>query len=137
MPDGLLEIWQADAGGHYNHPADPRGGEPTAAFTGFGRIHTDPDGNFGLETIKPGSVPDAHGQPQAPHLLVSVFARGLLTRLVTRVYFEDEPTNAVDPILARVSPERRSTLIATFRSKGHYRIDLSLQGPRETVFFDI
>ena len=137
VPDGLLEIWHADANGGYNHPADPCCGQPMAAFTGFGRVHTDSSGTFGFETIKPGSVPDAHGQAQAPHVLVSVFARGLLSRLVTRVYFEDEPTNVRDPVLACVSPERRSTLIAICRSRGHYRIDLALQGPRETVFFDV
>ena len=137
VPDGLLEIWQADATGGYNHPDDPCRGEPMAAFTGFGRVHTDSSGTFGFETIKPGSVPDAHGQTQAPHVLVSVFARGLLSRLVTRVYFEDEPTNVRDPVLACVSPERRSTLIAARRSRGHYRIDLTLQGPGETVFFDV
>ena len=82
-------------------------------------------------------VPGPEGQAQAPHLVIGLFARGLLTRLVTRIYFEDEPSNAPDPILACVAPDRRSTLIAPRRAAGRYRFDIVLQGPHETVFFDV
>ncbi len=137
VPDALVEIWQANAAGHCNHPEDPRTHGPDPTFDDFGRVHTDADGRFALETIKPGLVPGPEGQPQAPHLLVGLFARGLLTRLVTRIYFEDEPSNADDAILACVAPDRRSTLIAPRRAAGCYRFEIVLQGPHETVFFDV
>ena len=107
------------------------------AFDGFGRVHTDDAGGFSLETIKPGSAPGPGDRPQAPHLLVGLFARGLLTRLVTRIYFEDEPANRDDPILAEVAPDRRPTLIAARRGDGRYAHTITLQGPNETVFFDV
>ena len=91
VPDALLEIWQANAAGRCNHPEDPRTNGRDPAFDGFGRVHTDARGGFHVETIKPGSVPGPRGRPQAPHLMVGLFARGLLTRLVTRIYFDDEP----------------------------------------------
>ena len=137
LPDALIEIWQANAAGHCNHPDDSRTHEPDSTFDGFGRVHAGADGRFTLETIKPGIVPGPGGQPQAPHLVVGLFARGLLTRLVTRIYFEDEPLNAQDPILACVAPDRRSTLIASRPVEGRYRFEIVLQGPRETVFFDV
>ena len=136
VPDALLEIWQADAAGRCNHPEDPRCDGPEPSFAGFGRVHTDPAGCFSIETIKPGRVPGP-GRLQAPHLLVGLFARGLLARLITRIYFDDEPSNAGDPILACVPPDRRSTLVATSRGDGGYRFDIALQGPDETVFFDV
>ena len=137
VADALIEIWQADAAGSCNHPNDVRttGREP--GFDGFGRVHTDPAGGFCLETIKPGPVPGPAGRPQAPHLLVGLFARGLLTRLVTRIYFGDEPANANDPILAAVAPDRRATLVAAHRGDGSYSHTITLQGPNETVFFDV
>ena len=137
VPDALVEIWQANAAGHCNHPEDTRTHGPDSTFDGFGRVHTDADGHFTIDTIKPGRVPGPEGQPQAPHLVIGLFARGLLTRLVTRIYFEDEPSNAQDPILACVAPDRRSTLIAPCSAAGHYRFDIVLQGPHETVFFDV
>jgi protocatechuate 3,4-dioxygenase alpha subunit len=137
VPDALVEIWQANAAGHCNHPDDSRTCGPDSTFDGFGRVHTDGDGRFAVDTVKPGIVPGPQGQPQAPHLLVGIFARGLLTRLVTRIYFEDEPGNAQDPILAYVAPERRATLIASRHAEGHYRFAIVLQGPHETVFFDV
>ena len=91
---------------------------------------------FAIETVKPGRVPGP-GRLQAPHLLVGLFARGLLTRLVTRIYFDDEPSNAGDPILARVPPDRRPTLVAASQGGRAYRFDVALQGPDETVFFDV
>jgi protocatechuate 3,4-dioxygenase alpha subunit len=137
VPDALVEIWQANAEGHCNHPDDSRHAGPDATFGGFGRIHAAADGSFTLKTIKPGPVPGPDGVLQAPHLVVGLFARGLLTRLVTRIYFDDEPTNAKDPILTRVPADRWTTLIAERGATGTYRFDIVLQGPRETVFFDV
>ena len=142
VPDALIEIWQADADGHCNHPdarAHPGGPAPGAdpAVNGFGRVHTDGAGGFSLKTIKPGSVPGPDGRPQAPHLLVGLFARGLLTRLVTRIYFADEPANGDDPILAAAPTDRRATLIAAHLGKGRYTHTITLQGADETVFFDV
>jgi protocatechuate 3,4-dioxygenase alpha subunit len=137
VPDALIEIWQANSFGRYDHPEDP-GTRPTdAAFDGFGRVATNADGWFIFETIKPGPVPGPGGRAQAPHVLVGVLARGLLTRLVTRAYFDDEETNAADPVLARVPAERRGTLIARSAGPGRYRFDIVLQGENETVFFDL
>jgi protocatechuate 3,4-dioxygenase, alpha subunit len=137
VPEGLVEVWQANASGSCNHPEDPHSQGPDRTFDGFGRVHTDVDGRFAIETIKPGSVPGPEGQPQAPHLVVGVFGRGLLTRLVTRIYFDDESATADDPILAFVPADRRSTLIARRGAPGTYQFDIVLQGPAETVFFDV
>jgi protocatechuate 3,4-dioxygenase alpha subunit len=141
VSDAMIETWQADATGHYNHPEDRGGGAGgDSGFRGFARVATGPDGAFRLRTIKPGPVPGEGEAPQAPHLNVSVFARGLLKRLVTRVYFPDEPLNQRDAVLNAV-PARRSTLIAhpaadRVGERG-LRFDIVLQGERETVFFDI
>ena len=137
VPDALIEIWQANAAGCCNHPDDARTARPDTTFDGFGRVHTDGAGGFSLETIKPGPVPGPDGRSQAPHLLVGLFARGLLTRLVTRIYFGDEPANGDDPILAAVAPERRATLVAARRGDTRYTHTIALQGPGETVFFDV
>ena len=137
VPDALIEIWQANAAGCCNHPDDPRSTGRDAAFDGFGRVHADDKGGFSVRTIKPGPVPGPGNRSQAPHLLVGLFARGLLTRLVTRIYFEDEPANRDDPILAEVAPERRPTLVAVHRGEGRYTHAIVLQGPGETVFFDV
>lgn len=116
--DGLIEIWQADAGGRYS------------ADWGFGRAATGAPGMFSFRTIKPGSV-----DGQAPHILVGVMARGIMSRCWTRLYFEGEPLNTTDPILQLVPADRRGTLIARRTDEG-YRFDIVLQGERETVFFD-
>jgi protocatechuate 3,4-dioxygenase alpha subunit len=138
IPDAMLEIWQADAQGRYANPQDKRA-LPNATFKGFGRCGTSAEGEFSFDTIKPGIVPDPDGKPQAPHILLAVFARGMLLHLYTRIYFDDEADkNAADPILALVPAERRATLIAR-REAGSatYRLDIHLQGDDETVFFDV
>jgi protocatechuate 3,4-dioxygenase, alpha subunit len=137
VPDGLIETWQADPDGRFDHPDDPRGAVRREGFRGFGRCPTGPNGEWEIRTLKPGPVPASDGSQLAPHLDVSVFARGLLDRLVTRIYFGDEEAaNATDPVLAEVPAERRSTLIAQPSAEG-YRLDLRLQGEGETVFFAV
>jgi len=135
--DALLEIWQADAQGRYHHPEDLAERSEWLRFQGFGRAQTDEAGLFSFETLKPGAVAGPQGRLQAPHLVLGVFARGVLHRLVTRVYFEDEAANARDPILEQVPAVRRDTLIARCAGEACYRFDVSLQGERETVFFDV
>jgi protocatechuate 3,4-dioxygenase alpha subunit len=137
ISDALIETWQADARGRYRHPDDPRGAETDPAFQGYGWCHTDEEGRFHFETIKPGTVAAPDGRTQAPHVLVSVMARGVLTRYVTRVYFEDEAANAGDAVLALVPRDRRGTLVAPRVEPGVYRFDIRVQGGRETVFFDV
>jgi protocatechuate 3,4-dioxygenase alpha subunit len=136
VSDALVETWQADPDGHFPHPEDPH--RPLTTFRGFGRCPTDADGRFAILTQKPGVVPDPDGRPQAPHIDVSVFARGLLKHVVTRIYFADEPTaNTADAVLSRIAdPDARATLIAERTADG-YRFDIRLQGERETVFFDV
>jgi protocatechuate 3,4-dioxygenase alpha subunit len=139
VPDGMLEIWQADASGKYDHPEDPQEQAPDPAFCGFGRLATNNDGCCTFETVRPGPVPDGRGACQAPHLNLSVFARGLLGHLCTRVYFEGDPELAADPVLAVVPEERRSTLLARRdpADSAFWSFDIRLQGEHETVFFDI
>ncbi|MFL6280600.1 MAG: protocatechuate 3,4-dioxygenase subunit alpha [Vicinamibacterales bacterium] len=137
LPDALVEVWQANDAGKYRHPADEQDRALDPAFDGFGRVATDACGKFHFTTVVPGRVPGPEGQLQAPHLAVGVLARGLLTRLVTRMYFDGEPSNAEDSILALVPAERRSTLVAKCTAPGHYRFDINLQGEGETVFFDV
>jgi protocatechuate 3,4-dioxygenase alpha subunit len=137
LPDALVEVWQANAAGKYRHPADDQDRPLDPAFDGFGRVATDDQGQFSFKTVVPGRVAGPDGKLQAPHLAVGVLARGVLTRLVTRLYFEDEPSNAEDPILALVPAERRSTLLAKRLGPDRYRFDIKLQGEGETVFFDV
>ncbi len=136
VTDALVETWQADPDGRFRHPDDPRG--PSAnAFRGFGRCATDASGGFFVVTMRPGPVPWPDGRLQAPHLDVGVFARGLLQRVVTRLYFSDETTaNGADPVLAELDSSSRATLV------GHVegdvgRHEIHLGGPRETVFFEV
>jgi protocatechuate 3,4-dioxygenase alpha subunit len=137
LPDALIETWQADGEGRYAHPAD---GRPPASnsFRGFGRCPTAKDGTFHIATIRPGRVPGPNGTMQAPHINVSVLARGVLKRLFTRIYFAGDPANASDPILALVPADRRDTLLAKADPKAPnvFRFDIRLQGANETVFFD-
>ena len=139
IPDGLIETWQADPAGRFAHPDDPRGPVPDGdlAFRGFGRCPTGHDGTYKIVTLKPGPLPFGDGRTEAPHIDVSVFARGLLDRVVTRLYFSDEAdSNAADPVLSTVPEHRRGTLIAQ-RTDDGYHFDVRLQGDGETVFFDL
>ena len=136
VDDGLVEIWQADANGRHHHPDDPAQELADPAFSGFGRAATARGGSFVFHTIKPGSVPGPDGQPQAPHVLVGVMARGVMSRCWTRLYFEGESLNDADPILRLVPAERRQTLIARRGADGIYEFNVVLQGTDETVFFD-
>jgi protocatechuate 3,4-dioxygenase alpha subunit len=141
LPDAMVETWQADPDGRFNHPDDPRGAAPPplAGFRGFGRSATDAEGSYQIVTLRPGPLPTADGGIEAPHLDVSVFGRGMLDRVITRIYFADESAaNAADPVLSAIAdPARRSTLIAEAGPGGRYRFDIRLQGDRETVFFDV
>jgi protocatechuate 3,4-dioxygenase, alpha subunit len=134
--DGLIEIWQANAQGKYAHPEDRQKKGLDKRFRGFGRIPTEADGGFRFTTIRPGAVPGPGGKAQAPHLVVSVFMRGMLKHLATRMYFPGEPANGADPILQLVPAARRATLIAQKSGKRALRWDINLQGRAETVFFD-
>jgi protocatechuate 3,4-dioxygenase alpha subunit len=129
VPDAVIEIWQADPAGRMVTAPPPDGG-----FHGFARCATDSDGRYAVHTVKPGAVPLPDGSAQAPYVDVSVFARGLLDRVVTRIYFADEAANADDPVLAAVDPGRRATLVARPAGDG-YAFDIRLQGEHETVFF--
>jgi protocatechuate 3,4-dioxygenase alpha subunit len=138
VPDAMIETWQADPEGRF---ADVHGygrRSELVGFRGFARFAAeDGDGNWEIVTVKPGPVAGPDGTVQAPHIDVSVFARGMLDRCVTRIYFADEVmANRVDPVLSRVGEDRRHTLIAEPTDQG-YRFDIHLQGPGETVFFDL
>jgi protocatechuate 3,4-dioxygenase, alpha subunit len=138
VPDGVIELWQADALGKYDHPSDTQQREPDPGLCGFGRLATDADGRCTFDTVRPGRVADGLGGCQAPHVNVSVFARGLLARLCTRVYFDGDPGLAEDVVLALVPAERRHTLLAKRgATPGDWTFDIHLQGALETVFFDV
>jgi protocatechuate 3,4-dioxygenase, alpha subunit len=140
VPDALLELWQADASGHYHHPVDRRTEAADPTFSGYGRTGTDDNGCYWFETIKPGAVPFDTQRTQAPHIVLTVMSRGMLNHAVTRIYFDDEPTTSDDPILGYVLPPRRATLLAKReQSDGQvlYRFDIVLQGAGETVFFNL
>jgi protocatechuate 3,4-dioxygenase alpha subunit len=138
VPDALIETWQADGDGRFADLHGHGGPSELTGFRGFARYgEEDGDGHYEIVTVKPGRVAGLHGTDQAPHIDVSVFARGMLHRCVTRIYFADEEeANAADPILAGVPAERRATLIAEPTDNG-YRFDIRLQGEGETVFFAV
>lgn len=137
VADAFLELWQANAHGKYAHPEDTQDKPLQQGFQGFGRVPTDANGRFRFTTIKPGAVPGPDGKLQAPHIVISVFMRGLLKHLVTRMYFPDEPANPGDFVLNLVEPARRSTLVANkTATAGMLEWNLILQGKDETVFFD-
>jgi protocatechuate 3,4-dioxygenase alpha subunit len=150
VDDGLIETWQADPSGRFDHPDDPRGAvaPDTTGFRGFGRSTTSAAGHWQVHTVRPGQLPTPDGATEAPHLDVSVMSRGMLDRVVTRIYFEDdEDAQRSDPVLAAVPPDRRATLVAVRRENVppgapegpdvDYRLDIHLQGDHETVFFDV
>jgi protocatechuate 3,4-dioxygenase alpha subunit len=134
--DAAVEIWQANSHGRYASPEDKQDEPLEPAFRGYGRSLTDDQGAFRFSTIKPGRVPGPGSSMQAPHLNVTIFMRGLLKHLQTRMYFPDDPANASDPILALVPAERRPTLIARRIGEGVLEWNVILQGRDETVFFD-
>jgi protocatechuate 3,4-dioxygenase alpha subunit len=134
ITDAMVEIWQPDANGIFNHPADPLHDQADPHFRGFGRAENRHGGRYEFKTIKPGGR-----DGQAPFINVRVFARGMLIHAITRLYFEDEATNAGDPTLNAVDEARRPTLIAALDESGDlptYTFDIHMQGDRETVFFD-
>jgi protocatechuate 3,4-dioxygenase alpha subunit len=137
--DSLLEIWQADADGKYNHPDDPQQKAADAECQGFGRMGTNEDGQCEFETVKPGRVPGAGSVLQAPHLNLAVYARGMLKQFFTRIYFAGDPANQEDPVLSSVPGDRRQTLLAQPDPvrPGGWRFDVHMQGEQETVFFDV
>lgn len=142
IEDALIETWQANPAGRYNHPDDQRDGGLSDGFSGFARARSDFEtGEFRIETVKPGAVPDPEGEPQAPHVMVIVQARGMLNPVFTRLYFSDEPgANQHDLVMRLVPEDRRDTLIAKHvegSDPAEYRFDIKLQGENETVFFDI
>jgi protocatechuate 3,4-dioxygenase alpha subunit len=138
IPDHLIETWQADPEGRFSDLHGYGERSRLEGFRGFARCGAEVgDGTYEILTVKPGRVPGPEGTLQAPHIAVTVLARGLLHRCVTRIYFGDESeANATDPILHRVPVERRPTLIAA-PVDGGYRFDIRLQGPGETVFFAV
>lgn len=135
--DAVVEIWQANAAGRYPHPEDTQDKPLEEGFRGFGRVMTDDDGRFRFSTIKPGRVPGAKGDLQAPHLNVTIFMRGMLRHLITRMYFPDDAANSQDAVLSSVPPGRRVTLLAKAEpgNPSALRWDVVLQGDGETVFF--
>ena len=139
VPDAMIEIWQANASGKYADHADSQGKPPDREFKGYGRVATDRNGRFAFATIKPGAVPGPGNTIQAPHLAISIFMRGLLKRLISRIYFPDESANGGDFVLNSVNPARRKTLIARKSENSAETVlwDVILQGKDETVFFDI
>ncbi len=137
LPDALVEVWQADEGGSFAATAGIFEAPRDDGFRGFGRSATDTGGHYTFTTVKPAGVPTLDGTPQAPHVAMSVFARGMLRRVATRVYFDDEAVaNAADPLLSSLEASRSATLVAT-RDEGGYRFDVRLQGADETVFLDV
>ena len=124
--DAMVEIWHADPAGRHD-----------GAFQGFGRCATDREGRFRFVTLKPGPVPGRGNTLQAPHVQIAIFARGLLTHLVTRLYFAGEALNETDPLLARIPEARRGTLLAREAAPGVWALDIRLQGEGETVFLDV
>jgi protocatechuate 3,4-dioxygenase alpha subunit len=139
IPDAIIELWQADASGKYEHPEDTQDRAPDAAFCGFGRMETDETGTCAFETIRPGRVPGLGERQQVSHISVIVLARGMLAALFTRIYFAEDSSNAQDDALAMVPDDRRSTLFAQpdAAQPGIWNFEIHLSGDRETVFFDL
>ena len=140
IEDAMIEIWQANSHGRYNHPLDEQDKPLDPQFRGHGRTSTDIKGNYRFETIKPGPVPGPGNKSQAPHINVIVFARGMLSHAFTRIYFENEPLNQDDSVLMSIEDlAHRNTLVARREEadgKVIYRFDVHFQGEHETAFFD-
>jgi protocatechuate 3,4-dioxygenase alpha subunit len=124
--DAMVELWQADPEGGYD-----------AGFHGYGRSNTDAEGRFRFATVKPGPVKGRGNATQAPHVTLTIFARGLLQHLVTRLYFAGETLNETDPVLNQVPEARRGTLVAQAKGQGVWNLDIRLQGENETVFLEV
>ena len=141
VPDALIELWQANAAGRYNHPDDRQDDKLLdPRFRGFGRVATDAEGRFRVVTVKPGPVPGRGNALQAPHINIALFARGLLKHLYTRIYFADEAANASDPLLSSIEDDSARRSLLASREGGNpavYRFDIVLQGEGETAFLDI
>ncbi|MDB5596718.1 MAG: pcaG [Hyphomicrobiales bacterium] len=137
ISDAMVEIWQADAKGTFDHGSASTV-KSNSGFKGFGRAETTADGTYTFTTVKPGRVPGADGKLQAPHLAVTVFSRGMLTHLFTRIYFDDEASNAEDQVLNLIPADRRATIVAKAHkgSPKEYVLDIRIQGGDETVFFE-
>ncbi len=138
IPDAMIEIWQPDARGIFQHRTDPRHAEADPHFRGFGRAETVNNGEFCFVTVKPGQIAVDENQAVAPFINVRIFARGMLIHSLTRLYFADEAANATDPVLSAIDPARRGTLIARRVESADsttYQFDIVLQGDGETVFF--
>jgi protocatechuate 3,4-dioxygenase, alpha subunit len=136
VTDAQLELWQADTFGRFAGADTNNSGTASAGFRGFARAAVDQRGTFLFHTILPGCVPDASGTPQAPHIVVLLFMRGILKHLYTRIYFDNDPRNETDPVLHAIPAERRATLFARLDTSGQYTWNIHLQGDNETVFFD-
>jgi protocatechuate 3,4-dioxygenase alpha subunit len=139
VPDGIVEIWQADPDGRFAGAETGDGTEPSRmpGFRGFGRCATDAAGGYVFRTVRPGALAAEDGLVEAPHIDVSVFARGLLDRVVTRIYFAGEPANDTDPVLASLPAAARPLLIAAAEGADTLRFDIRLQGEDETPYFDL
>ena len=143
VPDAMIEIWQANVHGKYNHPEDFSDAELVKGFNGFGRSCTDEEGCFFFVTVKPGRVAGLGNTLQAPHIAINVFARGMLKQQVTRLYFSDEiHANSEDPVLNSIDDaEVRDTLVASKVNDENgmtcYKFNIHLQGEKETAFFDV
>jgi protocatechuate 3,4-dioxygenase, alpha subunit len=138
LKDAMIELWQANAAGRYQHPEDTQAKPLDEGFHGFGRASTDENGRVLFHTIKPGGVPGLGNSLQAPHINVSVLGRGLLNRLATRIYFPGDKANDTDPVLALVGAAHRPTLIAVPTTvPGRYLFTVHLGGPQETTFFQV
>lgn len=125
ISDACVEIWQAS-------PAHVEN------FSGFGRAASDAAGMFSFRTIMPGPLPGPGNTLQAPHLAVTILARGLMFHLATRIYFEGAAENENDPVLGMIEPAaRRASLMARLTKPGVWHLDINLQGDAETVFFEI
>lgn len=135
VTDSMVEVWQADANGYFNHPADPNQAKADPEFMGHGRSQAVDAGRFSFTTVKPGVI----AGEVTPYINLRVFARGMLIHAISRIYFSDESANENDAVLNRVPAERRHTLVAKLdpaEAIPTYRFDLNMQGDNETVFFN-